>query len=78
MWEDAYDVTDQSFSCNVNRTSGSPSTTMYMTNHFLDTTGNFFGINAFLPDKDRLNETNAESGYGSIGQGVENCVGLWS
>jgi hypothetical protein len=77
MWEDAYDVTDQEFACNVNRSTGSPTTTLSMTNHFLDVYGNILGINAWLPDKDKLNETNAETGYGSIGQGASNCVGLW-
>jgi hypothetical protein len=77
MWEDAYDVTDQEFACNVNRSTGSPTTTLSMTNHFLDVYGNVLGINAWLPNKDLLNETNAETGYGSIGQGAQNCVGLW-
>ena len=77
MWEDAYDVTDQDFACNVNRSSGSPTTTLSLTNHYLDVYGNILGINAWLPNKDLLNETNAETGYGSIGQGAENCVGLW-
>jgi hypothetical protein len=77
MWEDAYDVTTQDFSCNVNRTSGSPSTTLSMTNHFLDSYGSILGINAWVPDKDKLNETNAETGYGSIGTGADNCVSLW-
>lgn len=77
MWEDAYDVTDQEFACNVNRSTGSPTTTLSLTNHFLDVYGNILGINAWLPNKDKLNETNAETGYGSIGQGAQNCVGLW-
>lgn len=78
MWEDAYDVTSQSYDCQVNRTSGSPSTTLYMTNHYLDTYGNILGINAWLPDKDELNVTNAETGYGSVGQGADNCIALWN
>ena len=77
MWEDAYDVTDQEFACNVNRSSGSPTTTLSLTNHFLDVYGNILGLSAWLPDKDKLNETNAETGYGSIGTGAANCVGLW-
>jgi hypothetical protein len=71
------DVTSQDFGCQVNRTAGSPSSTLYLTNHFLDVFGNVFGINTFLPDKDKLNETNAETGFGSIGQGVSNCVEQW-
>lgn len=78
MWEDAYDVTSQDFACAVNRTAGSPSTTLYLTNHFLDTYGSVFGFTTFLPNKALLNETNAATGLGSIGQGVDNCVSLWS
>lgn len=78
MWEDAFNVLDQSFECNVNRTSGSPTTTLSMSNHFLNTYTSFFGVSAWLPDKDKLTETNAETGYGSVGQQVENCQGLWS
>lgn len=95
------DVTSQDFGCAVNRTSGSPSTSMYLvssdsilqystsliltlllilifqTNHFLDIYGSVFGIQTFYPDTARLNETNAESGYGSVGQGADNCIALW-
>ncbi|WRT69589.1 uncharacterized protein IL334_006578 [Kwoniella shivajii] len=77
MWEDAYDVTDASFQCAVNRTSGSASSQMYMINHFLDTTYAFGGTSFFVPNKDALNTTNAESGDGSIGYHVGNCVQLW-
>ena len=47
--------------------------TLYLTNHFLDVYGNVFGINTFLPDKDRLNETNAESGWGAWALGGRLC-----
>lgn len=39
---------------------------------------NSFGGQTFwLPDRSKLNETNAEDGYGSIGAHVSNCNMLW-
>jgi hypothetical protein len=38
---------------------------------------NLAGTQFFLPDRAKLNETNAESGYGSIGAHVDNCNMLW-
>ena len=35
IWETAYDVTDTTFDCEVNRTKGDTSTQMYLINHFL-------------------------------------------
>jgi hypothetical protein len=47
---------------------------MYMINHFLDTAP-IGGI--LMPDKNKLNETNAATGAGSIGFHVDNCLGLY-
>ena len=56
IWETPYDVTDASFPCSVNRTSGpnTPSETMYMINHFLDYS--VFGV--LLPDEAEAGTTN--------------------
>ncbi|OCF35154.1 hypothetical protein I316_03196 [Kwoniella heveanensis BCC8398] len=77
MFEDAYDVTDASFSCAVNRTSGDASSQMMLINHFLDTSYAFGGTSFWVPNKDELNTTNAASGDGSIGFHVGNCVSIW-
>ncbi|KAJ9092569.1 hypothetical protein QFC21_006800 [Naganishia friedmannii] len=77
VFEDAYDTTSQDFPCTVNRTSGSPETTLMLTNHYLDYTTTIFGLQVFLSDKSNLTTTNSASGYGSIGQGVANCVDQW-
>lgn len=77
MWEDAYNVVDQSFACSVNRTSGSAASQMMMINHFLDTTYTFGNTQFWVPDKTKLNQTNAVSGYGSIGAHVTNCYQIW-
>ncbi|WWC65925.1 uncharacterized protein I303_108547 [Kwoniella dejecticola CBS 10117] len=77
MWEDAYNVVDASFGCSVNRTSGQPSAQMYLINHYLDSSYALGGTQFWIPNKDQLNVTNSESGDGSIGFHVGNCVSLW-
>jgi len=77
MWEDAYDVTDTTFGCAVNRSTGSPASTLMLVNHFLDTTYTIAGSQLFIPNKTKLNQTNAATGTGSIGQHVSNCLQLW-
>ena len=69
VWETAYDVTDTTFDCNVNRTNGDTSTQMYLINHFLDKL--VAGVPA--PDPDHADTTNAVSGVGSLGVQVETC-----
>ncbi|KZV74858.1 PLC-like phosphodiesterase [Peniophora sp. CONT] len=73
IWETAFDVTDTSFDCAVNRSSGDTSTSMYLINHFLDKTTNLLGTTIFTPDISALNTTNAVSGTGSLGQQVSTC-----
>lgn len=70
MWETAYDVTDTTFDCNVNRTNGDTGTQMYLINHFLDRL--VAGVPA--PDSSRANTTNAVSGEGSLGVQVQTCA----
>ncbi|AFR95551.1 hypothetical protein C343_03654 [Cryptococcus neoformans C23] len=77
MWEDAYGVTSQEFGCAVNRSSGDSSSQPFLINHFLDNTYSFSSTQFFVPNKDKLNETNAETGTGSIGYHVNNCRQLW-
>jgi len=70
IWESAFDVTDTSFNCDVNRTKGDNSTQMFLINHFLDK----IELNTVVPDVDAANQTNAVSGVGSLGQQVTTCV----
>lgn len=49
-----------------------------LTNHYLDYTTTLFNIPIFLSDKSKITTTNAASGYGSLGQGVANCVDRWA
>jgi len=70
VWETAFDVTDTTFNCNVNRSKGDSSTEMYLTNHFLDQ--EILGQPA--PDVSQANVTNGVSGVGSLGQQVDTCA----
>jgi hypothetical protein len=35
------------------------------------------GTQLWVPARDKLNVTNAASGYGSIGAHVDNCKAIW-
>lgn len=76
MWETAYDVTDTTFDCNVNRTSGDSTTQLYTINHFLDKYETVLTL-TLTPDKDALNQTNAASGTGSLGLQASECGGTY-
>ncbi|KAI5121163.1 hypothetical protein M0805_007160 [Coniferiporia weirii] len=73
MWETAFDVTDTTFDCEVNRTKGDSSTQLYTINHFLDENVTILGTVSPTPDKDALNQTNAVSGTGSLGLQASQC-----
>jgi hypothetical protein len=70
MWESAFDVTDTTFDCNVNRSKGDASTELFLINHFLDTVV----LGQPAPDPQDANVTNAVSGTGSLGVQVQTCV----
>jgi len=70
IWETAFDVTDTSFNCDVNRTKGDTSTEMFLINHFLDK----IELDTPVPDVDAANQTNAVNGTGSLGAQVATCV----
>jgi hypothetical protein len=72
IWESAFDVTDTSFNCSVDRTTGDASTEMYLINHFLDQL--LFGQP--VPNTSALTQTNAVSGTGSLGTQVDTCVAV--
>lgn len=73
MWETAFDVTDPTFDCEVNRTKGDSSTQLYTINHFLDSNTDILGTTTPTPDKDALNTTNSASGTGSLGLQASQC-----
>ncbi|TFK30856.1 PLC-like phosphodiesterase [Coprinopsis marcescibilis] len=70
VWETAFNVVT-SFDCNVNRQNGDPQNMLYLVNHYLDK----LLLGQPVPFIERLNETNAASGPGSLGEQVERCSG---
>lgn len=70
IWESAFDVTDTTFNCDVNRTKGDTSTQMFLINHFLDE----LLLGQTVPDTSALAQTNAVSGTGSLGTQVNTCI----
>ncbi len=74
IWETAFDVTDPSFSCAVNRSQGDVAQQMYLINHFLDSNQQILGGMSLVPAKDKLNVTNAEAGFGSLGKQASDCA----
>jgi hypothetical protein len=70
MWESAFDVTDTTFDCNVNRSKGDTSTELSLINHFLDT----IVLGQPAPNPGEANVTNGVSGTGSLGVQVQTCV----
>lgn len=73
VWETAFNVLDPNlFDCTVNRTRGDSSTQLFLINHFLDK----LVLGQPVPDIAKLNVTNAQTGFGSLGAHVETCVAL--
>jgi len=70
VWETAFDVTDTTFDCNVNRSKGDNTTQLYLINHFLDK----IVLGQVAPDPDNANVTNSASGTGSLGLQVQTCA----
>jgi hypothetical protein len=71
VWETAYDVTDTTFNCNVDRSNGDTATELYLINHFLDKT---LFPKVVIPDPGDASVTNGVSGTGSLGLQVQTCA----
>lgn len=80
MWETPEDPTDRSFPCTVQRPPGldtaQAANRMYLANHNLNLGYNISGLSIDIPDISVINQTNAVSGYGSLGLAVETCIGM--
>jgi len=81
VWETPFDQTNRSFPCNAQRppnlSDGDAKNRMYMTNHNLNYEIDLLGNAILVPYIPLLNVTNGVSGFGSLGQGVEDCVSMW-
>jgi hypothetical protein len=82
LWETPFDQTNRSFPCTVQRPANlSPQDAedrIYMTNHNLNFPIDLLGFDILIPYFTLLAETNGVSGFGSLGQGVSDCVQMWN
>lgn len=81
IFENNYENTNPSnYSCTPSRPTGlstssvASSNRLFLMNHFLYTT-QIFGIES--PNNTYTNTTNAQTGYGSLGESVSNCTGVY-
>ena len=81
MWETPFDPIDRSFPCTVQRppnlSNEDARNRMYLTNHNFNVEVNAFGATILVPATSILNETNAVSGEGSLGEGAQTCLEDW-
>ncbi|KAK2839163.1 hypothetical protein FQN49_006409 [Arthroderma sp. PD_2] len=81
MWETPFSPTDRNFPCDVQRPPGlnevDAKKRMYMANHNLNLEISIAGATILVPNTVLLNETNAVSGFGSMGAMAGNCTEKW-
>lgn len=79
MWETPFSPTDADFPCTEQRppdlSTQDAKDRMYMANHNLNIDVNVASISLLIPNTASLNQTNAVSGYGSLGRMAQNCTG---
>jgi hypothetical protein len=82
LWETPFDQTNRTFPCTVQRppnlTPAQAESRMYMTNHNLNYEIDLLGNAILVPFIPLLEVTNNVTGNGSLGAGVEECVGIWN
>ncbi|KAH7326120.1 PLC-like phosphodiesterase [Stachybotrys elegans] len=81
MWETPFDPIDRNFPCVIQRPpdlgANLARDRMYLMNHNLNAEFNVFDTQILVPAVSVLNETNAVSGYGSLGLAANNCRSDW-
>lgn len=81
MWETPFSPQDRNFPCNAQRPPGLQTTSaqrrMYLMNHNLNVQFDVFGSQILAPAVSLLNETNAPTGFGSVGLAANNCLSDW-
>lgn len=77
MWETPFDPTNRSFPCTVDRPAGlsleDAKNRLYLANHNLNAEVSILGTSVLIPDVSQLNETNNNTGFGSLGLAANNC-----
>ncbi|EHK96348.1 hypothetical protein M7I_7936 [Glarea lozoyensis 74030] len=78
VWETAFDPTNRSFPCDVQRPPGlngeEIQNRMYLMNHNLNYDIDLLGVNLLVPYVPLLNVTNNVTGFGSLGVTTEQCA----
>ncbi|OJD19973.1 hypothetical protein AJ78_00167 [Emergomyces pasteurianus Ep9510] len=81
MWETPFSPTDRSFPCVIQRppdlSDQAAKDRLYLASHNLNTEINFGGQSLLVPNTVLLNETNAVTGFGSVGEAGINCANKW-
>ena len=81
LWQTPFSPTNRDFPCTDQRPPDRPRDIrldrMYTANHNLNVKVALAGISLDLPASNVINETNAVSGYGSLGRMVKNCEEMW-
>lgn len=81
MWETPFSPTNRDFPCTVQRPPNlgpkQARNRLYMANHNLNTEVNLMGSSLLVPNTVVINETNADTGYGSLGWMGENCTSMY-
>ena len=80
VWETPFSPTDREFPCTTQRPPDlapqDANNRLYIANHNLNLEFNFGSLNLLIPNTALLNETNAVSGYGSLGRMADNCTSM--
>ncbi|KAF1839203.1 PLC-like phosphodiesterase [Decorospora gaudefroyi] len=81
MWETPFSPTDSDFPCTLGRPKGMAEDKMrnvlYMANHNLNAQIQFAGYDLLLPNVAQIEQTNAVSGDGSLGEMLGKCTSSW-
>lgn len=81
MWETPFNPLNRDFPCTVQRppdlSREAANKRLYLFNHNLNVEYNLFGGSILIPAISLLNETNAVSGEGSLGENTQGCVDDW-
>ncbi|OBT73676.1 hypothetical protein VF21_06186 [Pseudogymnoascus sp. 05NY08] len=81
IWETPFDPVNRAFPCTVQRppnlSAAAAKSWMYIANHNLNTKLELLGNSLLVPTQPLLGETNAVSGYGSLGLEATNCNETW-
>lgn len=82
MWETPHNPQTRDFPCTVQRppdlSKEDANNRLYLLNANLNVEYNLFGGSILVPAMSLLNETNAESGNGSLGESTQGCVEDWN